>query len=128
VHACSDVTGFGLLGHGVEMAMGSNVSLVFESRTLPLLPGARRLAVAGVLTGGCHRIRAYLEDKVAVAPSVGRGYEDIAFDPQTSGGLLIALPERSAGRFVKRLLASGVSAATVIGRAHRKRERWVYLV
>jgi selenide,water dikinase len=127
VHACSDVTGFGLLGHGVEMAMGSGVSLMFDSNALPLLPGALRLAKAGFLTGGCQRNRAYLADKVMIEPSVKAGYEDIAFDPQTSGGLLIAVAERVASRLVRRLRAKGLGVA-VIGRAHPKRVAWVYLV
>ena len=66
VHACSDVTGFGLLGHAREMAGGSGVTIVLEAATLPLLPAARRLAEQGFLTGGCRRNRAYLSDKVAI--------------------------------------------------------------
>jgi len=128
VHACSDVTGFGLLGHGAEMAMGSRVTLVFEAKALPLLPGARRLAAAGFLTGGCKRNRAWLADKVVVEPSVAPGYEDVAFDPQTSGGLLIALPAARAGALLTRLRARGVAAATIVGRAVPTREAWVYLV
>ena len=68
VHACSDVTGFGLLGHATEMAMGSGVTLMLDSSAMPLLPGARRLGEAGLLTGGCQRNRAYLADKVVVQP------------------------------------------------------------
>ena len=117
VHACSDVTGFGLLGHSFEMASGSGVTLVLESRRLPLLPGARRLAEAGCLTGGCRRNRDYLKDKIAIDPKVRKGLVEVAFDPQTSGGLLIALPEAEAGAFVRRLHAAGIAAATIVGRA-----------
>jgi selenide,water dikinase len=128
VHACSDVTGFGLLGHGTEMAMGSGVSLMFDAKALPLLPGALRLARGGFLTGGCKRNRAWLADKVVVEPSVLPGYEDVAFDPQTSGGLLIALPAKRAQALVTRLHAKGVAAATIVGRAVPARDAWVYLV
>ena len=69
-HACSDVTGFGLLGHAREMADGSGVTIVLEAAKLPLLPGARRLAEHGCLTGGCRRNRDYLKDKIAVDRSV----------------------------------------------------------
>lgn len=127
VHACSDVTGFGLLGHGTEMAMGSGVSIVFESRRLPILPGALKLALGGYLTGGCRRNRAYLADKVAVDASVQPGFEDIAFDPQTSGGLLIALPAAQAPRLVRALRARKVAAATVVGRAVPAGAAWVTL-
>ena len=85
VHACSDVTGFGLLGHAFEMASGSGVTIVFEARRLPLLPGARRLAEQGYLTGGCKRNRDYLKDQIAIDRSVRKGLVEIAFDPQTSG-------------------------------------------
>ncbi len=127
VHACCDVTGFGLLGHATEMAMGSGVSLVLDSATLPLLPGAARLAGRGFLTGGCKRNRAYLADKVIVDSAVRAEIEEIAFDPQTSGGLLVALEPRAAERLVKRLQAAGIAAATIVGRATARRDAWVHL-
>ena len=127
VHACSDVTGFGLLGHSAEMAMGSGITLLLDSSALPLLPGARRLAEQGFLTGGCQRNRAYLEDKVVVEPSVPEGLREVAFDPQTSGGLLLAVPAKAAGRLVRKLRENGIDAATIVGRACAKRDAWVYL-
>jgi len=127
VHACSDVTGFGLLGHAAEMAMGSGVSLALDSSRLPLLPGAARLAARGFLTGGCRRNRAYLADKVAVHSTVNAALEEIAFDPQTSGGLLVALRPPAAERLVRRLRASGIAEATIVGRAVAKRDAWVHL-
>lgn len=127
VHACSDVTGFGLLGHAAEMAMGSGISLVFEAAALPLLPGARRLALGGFLTGGCKRNRAYLADKVTVHPSVTAGYEDIAFDPQTSGGLLIAVPGQQGARLARALQDKGIAAASIVGTAVAREAAWVIL-
>src|SRR5262245_43279803 len=127
VHACSDVTGFGLLGHATEMAMGSGVTLLLNSSVLPLLSGARRLAEKGFLTGGCRRNRAYLEDKVIVDPAVSEGLREVAFDPQTSGGLLIALDRKDAERLVRKLQKNGVDTATIVGRACARREAWVYL-
>jgi selenide,water dikinase len=127
VHACSDVTGFGLLGHATEMAMGSGVTLLLDASAMPLLPGARRLGEGGLITGGCHRNRAYLADKVVVNRSVRVGLTEVAFDPQTSGGLLIALPARAAARLLTKLRAEGIGAATIVGRACPKRDAWVYL-
>jgi selenide,water dikinase len=127
VHAGSDVTGFGLLGHAAEMAMGSGITLVLDSTALPLLPGARRLAERGFLTGGCRRNRAYLEDKVVIERSVPEGLREVAFDPQTSGGLLLALPAKSAGSLTRKLHAHGIDAATIVGRACARRDAWVYL-
>ncbi len=127
VHACSDVTGFGLLGHASEMAMGSGVTLMLDSGKLPILPGALTLAGRGFLTGGCRRNRAYLEDKVVVSPSIEPELAEIAFDPQTSGGLLVALEPKAAVRLVTRLRATGIAAATIVGRATARRDAWVYL-
>jgi len=128
VHACSDVTGYGLLGHAYEMASGSGVTVVLESATLPLLPGVARLAAGGYLTGGCKRNRSYLDGKVAVAPRVAKDLEEVAFDPQTSGGLLIALPKGKAPQLVKALRAARVTAATVVGFATRLRKANVELI
>ena len=128
VHACSDVTGYGLLGHTYEMADGSGVTVVLESAKLPLLPGVARLAARGYLTGGCKRNRTFLDGKIAVAPSVSKDLEEIAFDPQTSGGLLIALPMEAAPRLVKALRAARITAATVVGTAIRPRKVRVELV
>ncbi|HSV06671.1 MAG TPA: AIR synthase-related protein, partial [Candidatus Binatus sp.] len=114
VHACTDVTGFGLLGHGYEMAHGSQVRLVFSAERLPLLPGARRLAGEGHLSGGCKRNREWLADKVEVAADVPSDLAEVAWDPQTSGGLLVALRAPEAPRLVETLGAVGVTA-TIVG-------------
>jgi selenide,water dikinase len=128
VHACSDITGFGLLGHGQEVASGSNVTLVLESGALPLLPRAVELAEAGYTTGGCRRNRDYLHDKVAIDESVRPGLVEVAFDPQTSGGLFIAVPREEAEALVVRLHAERIAAAAIVGRAVAVQERWVRLV
>jgi selenide,water dikinase len=130
VHACSDVTGFGLLGHGLEMAQGSDVTITFDAAALPVLPGAVRLAEKGLLTGGCKRNRAYLEEdgKVAINPSVRAGLVEVAFDPQTSGGLLIAVPRTRAPKLVAALSKGGVAVAAVVGFAAARADgTWVRL-
>ena len=127
VHACTDVTGYGLLGHAAEMAMGSRVAIVLESARLPLLRGAARLARAGCLTGGCRRNREYLKDKIVIDRSISEDLVELAFDPQTSGGLLIALPAGEAPSLVEELQANGVGAAAIIGHAAHHRDAWVTL-
>jgi selenide,water dikinase len=117
VHACSDVTGYGLLGHAFEMASGSGVTIVLEARTMPLLPGAKRLAGQGYLTGGCRRNQDYLKDKIAIDRTVSKELTEIALDPQTSGGLLIALPQSDARALLDDLHAGGVAEATAVGYA-----------
>jgi selenide,water dikinase len=110
------------------MAAGSDVTIVLESTSLPLLPGAVDLAEEGHLTGGCRRNRDYLQDKIAVESSVRAGLVEIGFDPQTSGGLLIALPRAEAPRLVAELQASGVTASTIIGHAVPHRGPQVQLI
>jgi selenide,water dikinase len=127
-HACSDVTGFGLLGHAQEMAAGSSVTIVLEAGKLPLLRGARRLAERGFLTGGCKRNRAYLNDKISIDRSVPKGLVEIAFDPQTSGGLLIALPESQAPGAVADMRSRGVRSAAIVGHATAAQDVAVRLV
>ena len=128
VHACSDITGYGLLGHGLEMASGSGVTLIFESGKLPLLQRARRLAEKGYLTGGCKRNRDYLKDKISIEKSIREGIVEVAFDPQTSGGLLIALAEKHAPKLLEELQANGVNGAARVGYASPLQKIWVRLV
>lgn len=116
VHACTDVTGFGLLGHAYEMAHGSDVGIVVDAGALPILPRARALAEAGTSTGGCSRNREWLADKVEVDGGVPAALAEIAFDPQTSGGLLVALSAGEAPRAMDALLAAGTLAAAPVGR------------
>ena len=99
------------------MTNGSHVTLMLEARKMPLLPGARRLAEQGYLTGGCGRNRDYLKDKVVIDPGVSGPLAEIALDPQTSGGLLIALPLSEAAALLDDLHANGVEAATIVGHA-----------
>ena len=99
-HAVTDVTGFGLLGHGWEMAERSDVRLCFESARIPLYPGARAAADAGVRTGGDARNREHLAGRVT--STAGEAFEALAFDPQTSGGLLAAVDPADVPSLVSR--------------------------
>jgi selenide,water dikinase len=127
IHACTDVTGFGLMGHAYEMAHGSGVRLVLEAAALPILPGARQLAAAGTSTGGCRRNRDWLADKAHIAPGVSADLVEVAFDPQTSGGLLVAVPAAQATQVVDALCAAGTLAAARIGTVGPRTDAWVEL-
>jgi selenide, water dikinase len=127
VHAATDVTGFALLGHAHEMAHGSGVTLEMVAADLPLLPGVERMVAEGHLTGGCKRNRSYLEGKVALAPSVPVALAEVAFDPQTSGGLLIALPQAQAKSLLADVVARGLGDSRVIGRVVARGEHSVEL-
>jgi selenide, water dikinase len=97
VRSATDVTGFGLLGHGLEMARASGVRFVFDAAALPVLDGALALAAAGVETVGAAHNRRFVADALTVAGPVGPGLVTLAHDPQTSGGLLAAVsPDRVA--------------------------------
>ena len=128
VHACSDVTGFGILGHALEMASGSGITLIIESAKLPLLRGAPRLAEKGYITGGCKRNQEYLSDKITIEKSIRPGFVEVALDPQTSGGLLIAIAKRHAPQLIEELQSAGVTHATEVGYATSLQKPWVRLI
>ena len=96
VHAATDITGFGLLGHAAEMVEGSNVGMVIDSAAVPFFPEAKELAEMGMIPGGLHRNRDFRKNMVDIAEGVPQYLADILFDPQTSGGLLISVPKRIA--------------------------------
>ena len=98
VHACTDVTGFGLLGHAREMAAGSGVSIRLTSKNIPYQPAAPEAARMGLIPAGAYHNRAFLEPLVSAESHVPLWMEDILYDPQTSGGLLLALPRADAAR------------------------------
>ncbi len=126
VRAATDVTGFGLLGHGLEMARASGTRFVFEAATLPALEGARTLAAAGVETGGAAHNRRYVAPALSVGPEVQPPLVTLAHDPQTSGGLLAAIRPASLARTRAALLAAGVEH-WVIGRVEASAEPAVAL-
>ncbi|MDF1839565.1 MAG: selenide, water dikinase SelD [Planctomycetota bacterium] len=97
-HAATDITGFGLVGHSFNIAKASDVTLRFDTQALPLFPGALELAKQGVLSGGCARGRDAVGEHVATASDVNASLADILFDAETSGGLLISIPESAEAR------------------------------
>ena len=109
-NACTDITGFGLLGHAYEMAKGSGVTLTIDSKGVPLLPDVLELIRKGMLTRGDKNNRVYVGDTVRMSPDVAPEMQSALFDPQTAGGLFISLPEGQAGRFL-----AEVDCSTVIG-------------
>ena len=113
VHACTDVTGFGLLGHGFEMAQGSDVELHISVGTVDLLPEALEFARMGVLPAGMYRNRTFAEPAVD-AGTVETAVQDLLFDPQTSGGLLMAVVPEDADALLAEL-APVVPSAQRIG-------------
>jgi selenide,water dikinase len=110
-NACTDVTGFGLLGHAYELAKASKVTLNIQSKEVPLLPDVLELIADGMLTRGDRNNRVYVGDTVAIDDGVDGYMQSALFDPQTAGGLLISIAESFADEFI-----SAVPGAVVIGR------------
>ena len=100
VHACTDITGFGLLGHSFEMAEGSGVTIRLHGSALPLMDEARGMAETGIIPAGAYRNMDYVKPQLTVLPTAQRALLDLAADPQTSGGLLISLPREQAERLL----------------------------
>jgi selenide,water dikinase len=113
VHAATDVTGFGLLGHAREMAMGSKVSFAIDSAQIEFLPEARELAQRGFLPAGLKRNLEFIGGCVEFGPGVPEDVRNLLFDPQTSGGLLLSIASKDATRLLESLRAIGVSAQQV---------------
>lgn len=117
--ACTDITGFGLLGHVNELAEGSGVTVQLWADTVPFASGALELARDGIIPAGAYRNRNYLEGKVKVEEAVALEVSDLLFDPQTAGGLLISIPEERGVEMVRRLNDRGIPGA-VIGQVQSK--------
>lgn len=119
-HACTDVTGFGLIGHLAEMASSSRVDVEIVWDDIPLLPGVLECAGAEILPGGVERNRESSGGSVKLGPGVEPAMLDVCLDPQTSGGLLIVLPKEKAEALLARLGAAGLTDSAIIGRVSGK--------
>ncbi len=115
VHAVTDVTGFGLLGHAREMACGSGVSLLLRSGEMKFLPGALDAARGGFLPGGLKSNREFVESCVGFGSHVQEEVRSLLFDPQTSGGLLVALAPAAQAEAMERMKQRGVEARPIGG-------------
>ena len=115
VHAMTDVTGFGLFGHAMEMARGSNATIVLKAAGVPLLPEASELVRQGFVTGASARNWASYGEGVRLDPDFPEWQRHLYTDPQTSGGLLIACDATPAEAMVRRIADDGYPYARVIG-------------
>ncbi|MGA9997848.1 MAG: selenide, water dikinase SelD [Pyrinomonadaceae bacterium] len=109
-HACTDVTGFGLLGHAYEMAKASKVCLVIDASQVPLLPDVLELIAQGMLTRGDKNNRDYVGDTIEIGNNISGEMQSALFDPQTAGGLLISIEKSKTEELVER-----IDGAVIIG-------------
>lgn len=121
VHSCTDVTGFALMGHSYEMAQGSGCTIHIEAAGVPFHAEALELASMGLIPAGAYRNRAYAEAGVLVRGNVSLAMQDILYDPQTSGGLLFAIPEAEAQSCLAQLRQT-IPDAAVIGYVTEKED------
>jgi len=115
VHACTDVTGFGLLGHACEMIEGTDVGMLIYSSQVPFFPEVKELSEMGMIPGGLHRNREFRISMVEISPEIPLFMVDVLFDPQTSGGLLISVPRPEAEPLLERMHKEGIEEAAIIG-------------
>jgi selenide,water dikinase len=115
VHACTDITGFGFLGHACQLAQNSQVGIKVSSSSVPVFTEVENFAKAGLYPGGLNRNREFYGKMVEFSKQVPDYIKDILFDPQTSGGLLISLPSEEADLLVGRLKKAGITEAVVVG-------------
>jgi selenide,water dikinase len=113
VHAMTDVTGFGLIGHAREMALASNVALRLFSRDIPILPGALECVHAGYVPGGLVGNREFAECVVGYEAEISSELKTLLFDPQTAGGLLISIGGDDCEEFLLELVDAGVAARCI---------------
>ena len=115
VHACTDITGFGLLGHIAEMIIDTEFGVRLTSKTIPIIPETLEYAGMGLIPAGTYNNREFRECMVDFTPSVDRLLQDILFDPQTSGGLLMCVDRESADDLLDKLKEKGLASAAIIG-------------
>lgn len=123
IHSCTDITGFGLSGHAMEMAKGSGCSFVIYGEKLPVLKGAKEYAQMGLIPAGAYRNREYLENDVDSKVSE-LWLEDLFYDPQTSGGLLLSVKREEAESLIEKMKALSLPCAAV-GEAITKKDRFL---
>ena len=126
VHSCTDVTGFALLGHSFEMAQGSGCTIHLQSGSIPYHAEALELADMGFIPAGAYRNRDYAENGVTVKNGISRTMQDLLYDPQTSGGLLMAVAEADASDCLRQLQDT-IPAAAAVGYVTEKQENWIIL-
>lgn len=115
IHAATDITGFGLLGHASEMIEGSGVGMIIHSAAVPLFSEAREYAEMGMIPGGLHRNREFRSGMVEIEKVVPEYLADILFDPQTSGGLFIAVAPEKAKPLLEKMHQAGIDESALVG-------------
>ena len=128
INACTDVTGFGLLGHLAEMVNGSGCSARIISRKMPFIHEAEEFAALGLIPAGAYKNREFREQMITFAETVPRTLQDLMFDPQTSGGLLISVSDVHCNDLVSALKNGGITYAARIGEVVDNQEEKISVI
>jgi selenide, water dikinase len=128
VKCATDITGFGLLGHALEIASGSNTNIIIDTATLPLLSGVYSLTEIGCIPGASFKNLRHVEDQCSFDPSLDYNLKMLACDAQTSGGLLMCCPKESADSILEELLLAGYSKSTIIGKVRELEQKNITLI
>lgn len=123
-HALTDITGFGLLGHALEMAEGSNLSVRIKSDKVPVISGARELAKMGIIPAGAYANRNHVSNSVYFSEDITEDLKDVLFDPQTSGGLLVSIDKDHVEDLLNELKNTPTDFA-VVGQVCKKQEHYI---
>ena len=118
VNACTDITGFGLAGHILEMAKACNKSIFIFSDKIPVIEGVKEFAMMGLIPAGAHKNREFCLNNIEISPDVKQVDQDVLFDPQTSGGLVVSMDPSEAEACLDQLLNAGIDAS-VIGKVDK---------
>ncbi len=125
VNSCTDITGFGLLGHAYEMAKGSDVSIIVDSKSIPIIEGTVENAQMGLVPAGAYRNQSYLGDNIEFKDDVPIYIKDILFDPQTSGGLFISLPKGKSKELLDYYSKNLKTEFSIIGEVVEKQDKYL---
>lgn len=127
VNSVTDITGFGLLGHTLEMAKASDVTIEIDSKEIPILEGAIEMANMGIIPAGMYRNKQYISEDVELV-NIDAAIEDILYDPQTSGGLLVSVNEEFAQMLVEDMKKNGSIEAKIIGSVKEKKDKYIKVI
>jgi len=126
--SCTDITGYGLLGHLLEMCLGSNLSAEISYQNIPFIESTEQLAKEDIIPGGSKKNLSYVNDKISFSNSILEHQKLMLADAQTSGGLLISIPEKESQDFVMKLKDQGCLSHDIIGNITNKKNKSIYII
>ena len=128
IHACTDITGYGLLGHLLEICLGSDLSAEIYYNDIPFIDSAKELAQDNIIPGGTRKNLSYVEESIQFADSILDYQKLMIADAQTSGGLLISIPEKDSQKFIEKLKNEGCLSYNIIGTIKNKKHKSIYVI